>query len=134
MGGTARPRPLRRQKWKGICRLSEDSQDDAASASPGVETQIAEGAVTALQATVLALCSTINALDGFDILAISFTAADIAGEWSLAPDELGMQFSGGLIGMMIGAFAIAPLAVWMIPVSQSRIVGALRPPMHPTRT
>lgn len=114
--------------------MSEDSQDDAASASPGVETQIAEGAVTGLQATVLALCSTINALDGFDILAISFTAADIGGEWSLAPDELGMLFSGGLIGMMIGAFAIAPLAVWMIPVSQSRIVGALRPPMHPTRT
>ena len=90
--------------------MSEDSQDDAVNASPGVETQIAEGAVTGLQLTVLALCCTINALDGFDILAISFTAAEIAGEWSLAPDELGLLFSGSLIGMMIGAFAIAPLA------------------------
>ena len=90
--------------------MSEDSQDDAVNASPGVETQIAEGAVTGLQLTVLALCCTINALDGFDILAISFIAAEIADEWSLAPDELGLLFSGSLIGMMIGAFTIAPLA------------------------
>ena len=90
--------------------MSEGSEDDLGRASPGVESQIAEGAVTGLQLTVLALCCTVNALDGFDILAISFTAADIAGEWALAPDELGLLFSGSLIGMMIGAFAIAPLA------------------------
>ncbi len=90
--------------------MSEDSKDDLASASPGVESLIAEGGVSGLQLTVLALCCTINALDGFDILAISFTAAAIAGEWSLAPDELGLLFSGSLIGMMIGAFTIAPLA------------------------
>ena len=70
---------------------------------------IAHGAITSLQVIVLLLCWMINLLDGFDILAISFTAVDIAKEWSLAPDELGIVFSGGLIGMMVGALTIAPL-------------------------
>ncbi|NKB38969.1 MAG: MFS transporter [Gammaproteobacteria bacterium] len=47
-------------------------------------------------------------LDGFDVLAISFTAPSISNEWSIAPATLGVVFSAGLLGMTAGAIFIAP--------------------------
>lgn len=47
-------------------------------------------------------------LDGFDVLAIAFTAPTISQEWQLTPYVLGIIFSAGLIGMTLGAAFIAP--------------------------
>ena len=49
-------------------------------------------------------------IDGMDILVVSFTATKLEAEWNLSKSELGLVFSAGLIGMMIGCLFMAPLA------------------------
>jgi benzoate transport len=62
------------------------------------------------QIVAVAICTILNGIDGFDVLAISFAAPVLAKEWSLAPAELGILFSSGLAGMTGGSLLIAPLA------------------------
>ena len=57
-----------------------------------------------IQIYAVIICLIINVLDGFDLLAIAFTANEIAIEWEMSPENLGILFSSGLVGMMIGAF------------------------------
>lgn len=57
--------------------------------------------------TILAL---VNMQDGFDILAIAFAAESISRDWGISRSELGVVFSAGLFGMMIGAMFLAALA------------------------
>ena len=65
---------------------------------------------TALQIKVVALCALINMLDGMDVLVISFVAPALASEWGVSFQALGLIFSAGLAGMMIGCVVVAPLA------------------------
>lgn len=69
-----------------------------------------EGAMTPFQFMVVAICIMLNMIDGFDVLAISFTAPVIAKEWGVAPAMLGVLLSAGLAGMALGSLALSPLA------------------------
>lgn len=69
-----------------------------------------QGKITSMQIGVIAICWIINMLDGFDVLAIAYTAPTITEEWQLASGQLGVVLSAGLIGMALGALFIAPLA------------------------
>jgi MFS family permease len=69
-----------------------------------------QGRLTRTQLGVIAVCWLINMLDGFDVLAIAYTAPTISAEWQLAPETLGVVLSAGLVGMALGALLIAPLA------------------------
>lgn len=71
---------------------------------------IRAGRMTPFQVTAVGVCLLINMVDGFDVLAISFAAPEIAREWALPPTELGALFSAGLAGMVLGALLIGPLA------------------------
>ena len=51
------------------------------------------------QVIAIALCVMLNALDGFDILAISFTAPGISAEWGINRAALGLVLSMELIGI-----------------------------------
>jgi benzoate transport len=68
--------------------------------------------MAAAQTGAIALCIVINMMDGFEIFVPSFSAPQIAKQWLLSPSQLGTLFSSGLIGMIAGALAIAPLADW----------------------
>ncbi len=63
-----------------------------------------------LQWSIIAVCFFCNMLDGMDVLIISFTAPVIATQWKISPEALGLVFSSGLIGMTLGAVALAPFA------------------------
>ncbi|WP_298283204.1 MFS transporter [Acidocella sp.] len=65
--------------------------------------------MTGFQIGVIALCVCLAGLDGFDVLAIAYTAPAIAHGWALKPFMLGELFSAGLAGMGVGALLIAPL-------------------------
>jgi benzoate transport len=54
----------------------------------------------------VALC----ALDGFDILAITFAAPGIVASWGISKAQLGIVFGVGLMGVAAGSLLIAPLA------------------------
>jgi len=69
-----------------------------------------DGRMTTFQMIVTFICVLLNMLDGFDVLAISFTAPLIAREWGVTPATLGILLSAGLAGMALGALFISPLA------------------------
>lgn len=71
---------------------------------------VPEDRMTRAEMFAVAICIFINMLDGFDVLVISFAGPAIAEAWNLAPAQLGMLFSSGLVGMMIGSLFLAPLA------------------------
>lgn len=63
-----------------------------------------------LQKLLLLLCFFVVAIDGFDTAIIGFIAPAIRVEWSLEVSRLGPLFAAGLLGLMVGAFAVGPLA------------------------
>lgn len=78
------------------------------SAEPGRE--VAASSWSPLQIGVVAICALINALDGMDILIISYVAPAMAADWGMSFQALGMVFSAGLAGMMLGCVVVAPFA------------------------
>lgn len=62
------------------------------------------------QIVVVAICIALNALDGFDVLAISFAAPGIATEWGVDKAALGVVLSMELIGMAAGSVLLGNLA------------------------
>lgn len=62
------------------------------------------------QITAVILCIALNALDGFDVLAISFASPGIAGEWGIDRAALGIVLSMELIGMAIGSVFLGSVA------------------------
>lgn len=89
------------------------SSDDLTSVGTGGEKPADSGSVTAFQILAVVLCWTINMLDGFDVLAIAFTAPEISADWGLQPAALGVVFSAGLFGMMAGALFLAPIGDYL---------------------
>lgn len=69
-----------------------------------------DGNMTAFQVMVVVICVALNMVDGFDVLAMSFTAPLVAQEWGVDPAALGVLLSAGLVGMGIGAILISPIA------------------------
>lgn len=71
---------------------------------------IAAEPMRAAQIVVVALCIALNALDGFDVLAISFAAPGIAQEWGIDKATLGLLLSMELFGMAAGSVLIGNVA------------------------
>lgn len=62
--------------------------------------------MTRFQYVVVALTVALNALDGFDVLAISFASPGIAAEWGTTRAALGFILSAELWGMALGSVAL----------------------------
>ena len=62
------------------------------------------------QVIAVALCIALNALDGFDVLAISFASPGIAAEWGISMTELGVVLTMELIGMAVGSMLLGGYA------------------------
>ena len=71
---------------------------------------IDDARISGLQMRVFAICFLMNALDGMDVLVISYAAPVLAQQWSIEPTSLGVVFSAGLLGMTTGAMFVAPYA------------------------
>jgi benzoate transport len=63
-----------------------------------------------LQIAAVATCILLNAIDGFDVLAISFASPGIASEWGIDRAALGIVLSMELLGMALGSVAFGGLA------------------------
>jgi benzoate transport len=62
------------------------------------------------QICAIATCVALSALDGFDVLAITFAGPGIAADWGLRPTALGAVISAGLLGMGTGSVLIGQVA------------------------
>lgn len=81
------------------------SNDDAS-----IRAQINSRKMSFFQWEVVALCTAINMLDGYDVLVMSFAAASVAADWQLDPARLGLLLSAGLVGMAVGSVLLGSLA------------------------
>jgi benzoate transport len=71
---------------------------------------IATSTMSRLQLVVIAITVCLNALDGFDVLSISFASPGIAKEWGIDRGALGVVLSMELIGMAIGSVFVGGVA------------------------
>lgn len=71
---------------------------------------IAHSPMTGMQVLVVGITILLNALDGFDVLAISFASPGIAEEWGISRSALGIVLSMELIGMALGSVFIGRVA------------------------
>lgn len=75
-----------------------------------VRRMLDEAPMGRLQIAAIILCVLLNALDGFDVLAISFASPGIAAEWGVDRAALGLVLSMELIGMAGGSVLLGGLA------------------------
>jgi benzoate transport len=80
------------------------------SETPDPRTELDRSAMTRLQIVVIAVTVGLNALDGYDILSISFASPGIAAAWGVSPAALGIVLSMELIGMGIGSLLLGGIA------------------------
>jgi benzoate transport len=66
--------------------------------------------MSGLQIVVVAITVALNALDGFDVLSISFASPGIAAEWGIDRAALGIVLSMELVGMAIGSVLLGGVA------------------------
>src|SRR5688572_17339322 len=71
---------------------------------------IGQSSMSRLQIIVVGLTIVLNALDGFDVLSISFASPGIAAEWGIDRAALGIVLSMELIGMAIGSMVLGGVA------------------------
>ncbi len=71
---------------------------------------LAQSRMGAFQIVAVGICVLLNALDGFDVLSISFAAPGIASEWGIDRAALGLVLSMELIGMAVGSVILGGIA------------------------
>src|ERR1700680_3915429 len=71
---------------------------------------LASSKMSAIQVAAVAITIGLNALDGFDVLAISFASPGIAREWGIDRAALGFVLSMELIGMGLGSILLGGVA------------------------
>ena len=69
-----------------------------------------DSAMSRAQILAIAITVALNALDGFDVLAISFASPGIAAEWGIDRAALGLVLAMELIGMAVGSVFLGGLA------------------------
>jgi benzoate transport len=71
---------------------------------------LANSPMKPLQVMAIVICILLTALDGFDVLAISFASPGIADEWGINRAALGIVLSMELIGMAVGSVIFGSVA------------------------
>ncbi len=74
------------------------------------KTIMEEGPMNTAQWAAVVVTIGLNALDGFDVLSISFASPGIARDWGLGPAVLGWILSMELLGMAVGSAVLGPVA------------------------
>lgn len=83
---------------------------DTAAAPRDPRAIMSTAPMTARQYLAIAMCVALNALDGFDVLSISFASPGIAREWGIDRAALGVVLSMELIGMAVGSILLGQVA------------------------
>ncbi|VXB00644.1 hypothetical protein [Citricoccus sp. K5] len=63
----------------------------------------------ACQWLIIGICTFLNALDGYDVLTMAFTATPVTEEFGLSGSGLGFLLSAGLLGMAVGSLTVVAL-------------------------
>lgn len=66
--------------------------------------------MTTYQWFIIAIAAFLNALDGYDLVAMAFTSNAVSEDFGLSGTQLGWLLSAALIGVGVGSLLLAPLA------------------------
>lgn len=72
--------------------------------------RIDDSKLSPVQLGAIIICIALNALDGFDVLAISFASPGIAAQWGINHAELGVVLAMELVGMTFGSILLGGAA------------------------
>lgn len=61
------------------------------------------------QTIAVGITRALSALDGYDVLSVTFAAPGISRDWGVGKDALGLALAAGLVGMALGSLMLAPL-------------------------
>jgi len=86
------------------------SEPSGASPALDVRRLLDDRAVGRFQVAIVAICSAIVLIDGFDAQIMGYVVGELGKQLHIAKDELGPVLSSGLIGMAVGAAVFGPLA------------------------
>src|SRR3984957_13308504 len=86
------------------------SSVEATEADPHPRDIIAAAPMSAIQIAVVAITIGLNALDGIDVLSISFASPGIARAWGIDRAMLGIVLSMELFGMGVGSILLGGVA------------------------
>ena len=105
----------RLQHPRGERRMAGASiaQGDPSMSDMQLRTMVKSWPMSPFQIGIIAICTLITALDGFDVLVVAFTSSTLTREWGLGPAVVGMMLSAGLVGMGLGALLMSPIGDWM---------------------
>lgn len=78
--------------------------------NPDPRDLLANSPMKPMQMVAVAICILLTALDGFDVLSISFASPGIAAEWGIDRAALGIVLSMELIGMAVGSVIFGTVA------------------------
>ncbi|OZD18193.1 MFS transporter [Rhodococcus sp. 06-156-3C] len=71
---------------------------------------VQKSAMTRFQIVTIATCLAVMVVDGFDVIAMSFSAYYVADDWGISSSTLGYVLSASTAGMALGSLALSPLA------------------------
>jgi benzoate transport len=91
-------------------KLSQRSRATAENPIADPRDLIRASPMSAAQKRIIALTALISALDGFDILSITFVAPVLGHVFNIGSGELGLLLSSGLLGAVVGSLTLAALA------------------------
>lgn len=75
-----------------------------------LRSQINSTPMSVYQWVIIGVASFLNALDGYDLVAMSFTSNAVSEEFALTGSQLGWLLSSALLGVGVGSILLAPLA------------------------
>ena len=90
--------------------LTAGNEANENTVTSDLRTVLALAPMGRLQVNAIIMCILLTALDGFDVLSISFAAPGISAEWGIDRAALGIVLSMELIGMAVGSILIGGLA------------------------
>jgi AAHS family 4-hydroxybenzoate transporter-like MFS transporter len=82
----------------------------SADGRPDLDSIINRTRTSRFQAVIIALCTAVMVVDGFDTQSISFAAPSIAAAWHVQPSGFGFVFGIGLFGGLVGAVCTGVVA------------------------
>ena len=72
--------------------------------------RIEDSTLSRRQVGIIAICTALYMIDGFDVLVMAFSASAVSAEWDLNGAELGFLLSAALVGMAVGSIFVSTIA------------------------
>lgn len=90
--------------------MADDAEEVAVTGPEDPRRLLLAAPMSRFQIVAIAVTLALCALDGFDVLAITFSAPAIGPDMGLNKAQLGYIMSTGLLGMALGSLTLSPLA------------------------